>query len=400
MPLITPTEAWSRLEKRLRPLPAERLPRRRARGRILAGSLESTVDVPASDVSAMDGYAVGGEVSAGETREVVGVIAAGDPPGFDLPADAAVRIMTGAPCPAGAYTVVPVEETDNGDRRVRFSGAGGTGKHIRRRGEVLRAGASLLDAGALLTPGALSLLATHGYAEVEVHRSPSVSFLTTGDEVVAPDTEPGPGQLRDSHSDFLLAAGAEIGLELHHLGIAPDQPEVLERKIRQGLSADVLLVCGGVSMGEFDFVEAVLERLRCEVLFEAVAIQPGKPLVAAKHDGGWLFGLPGNPASVMVTFWLFVRPLLRRLMGHSDSYLSNTLAGTLSADAPGARGRDRFLPAEVESGDDGNLLVRPVTPMGSHDQAAFARGTALLRIPAHSPPTRAGDPCQIVPLRI
>jgi molybdopterin molybdotransferase len=399
MPLITPTDAWERLEKRLEPLPPERVARRRAAGRILASSLDSTVDIPAADVSAMDGYAVAGRVAAGDTRPVVGVIAAGDSPGFQLPADAAVRIMTGAPCPDGAHTVVPVEDTDNGDHQVRFTAAGGDGKHIRRRGEVLHAGDSLLAAGSLLTPGALSLLATHGYASVDVHRRPSVSFLTTGDEVVPPDTEPGPGQLRDSHTDFLLAAGAELGLDLHHLGIAPDRPEILERKIRQGLSSDVLLVCGGVSMGEFDFVEAVLERLGCEVLFQAVAIQPGKPLVAARHDGGWLFGLPGNPASVMVTFWLFVRPLVRRLMGHPDRYLSTTLAGVLTTGAPGARGRDRFLPAEIES-RDGALMVRPVAPKGSHDQAAYARGTALLRIPAHSSPASAGDPCEIVPLRI
>ena len=399
MPLITPSDAWRRLEEHLEPLPGERIERRLAGGRILARALDSTVDVPATDVSAMDGYAVGSEVAAGDVRPVVGVIAAGDPPGLELAAGAAVRIMTGAPCPAGAHTVVPVEETDNGDREVRFTSAGGDGKHIRRRGEVLRSGQSLLAAGSLLTPGALSLLATHGHGSVEVHRRPSVSFLTTGDEVVPPDTEPGPGQLRDSHTDFLLAAGAEVGVEPRHLGIAPDRPEVLESKIREGMSSDVLLVCGGVSMGEFDFVEAVLERLRCEVLFEAVAIQPGKPLVAARHDGGWLFGLPGNPASVMVTFWLFVRPLLRRLMGHADGYLSSTLAGTLTEGAPGARGRDRFLPAEVES-RDGRLMVRPVAPMGSHDQAAYARGTALLRIPADAAPASAGDPCQVVPLRI
>ncbi len=397
MALTSPDEAWQRLEAELEPLPPERLARRAAVGRVLARGLAATVDVPATDVSAMDGYAVGGEVGAGDRRRVVGVIAAGDPPGFDLPGDAAARIMTGAPAPAATHTVVPVEDTDRGRDEVRFTAAGGAGRHIRRRGEILRAGAPLLSAGALLTPGALSLLATHGCATVEVHRSPRVSFLTTGDEVVDPATEPGPGQLRDSHSDFLIGAGAELGLEFEHLGIAPDRPRVLEERIRLGLEADVLLVCGGVSMGEFDFVESIVTRLGCRVLFDAVAIQPGKPLVAARHDRGWLFGLPGNPASVMVTFWLFVRPLLRRLMGHDDGYLSGALAGTLTAGAPGAKGRDRFLPAEVRV-VDGGLRVRPVPPKGSHDQAAYARGTALLRIPAGARPATAGDACQIVPL--
>ncbi len=128
-----------------------------------------------------------------------------------------------------------------------------------------------------------------------------------------------------------------------------------------------------------------------------MAIQPGKPLVAARHPRGHLFGLPGNPASVMVTFWLFVRPLLRRLMGHADGYLRGARAATLSAAAPGAKGRDRFLPAEIES-SHGELLVRPVGPKGSHDQAAYARGTALLRIAAEAPPSAAGDRCEIVPI--
>lgn len=395
MDLIAPSEAWKRLEKGLDPLPAERLDRRAAGDRVLARGLCSTVDVPAADVSAMDGYAVAGDVAAGDRLPVVGVVAAGDPPGFELPPGAAVRIMTGAPTPAATHTVIPVEQTDSGESQVRFTAAGGSGLHIRRRGEILRSGEPLLAAGAPLTPGALSLLATHGHGTVEVHRRPTVAFLTTGDEVVAPDREPGPGQLRDSHTDFLLAAGRTLGLTFHHLGIAPDRPEVLEDKIREGLQSDVLLVCGGVSMGEFDFVESIVTRLGCEILFDSVAIQPGKPLVAARHGGGRLFGLPGNPASVMVTFWLFVRPLLRRLMGHADSYLSGAVGGTLSASTPGAKDRDRFLPAEVESADQ-RLRVRPVAPKGSHDQAAYARGRALLRIPAHARPAEAGDPCEVV----
>ena len=395
MPLTPPEDAWQRLEEHLEKLSAEEVPRREAADRVLAADLRATVDAPASDVSAMDGYALASEVRAGERRPVVGIIQAGDAPGFELPADSAVRIMTGAPVPAAATTVIPVEQTDRGRSEVLFSADGPAGAHIRRQGEILRSGAPLLAAGSHLTPGALSLIAGHGHETVRVHRQPKVAFLATGDEVVPPEHEPAPGQLRDSHSDFLIAAGKRLGLEFEPLGIAPDVPEILESKIAQGLRSDVLLVCGGVSQGEFDFVEAIVTRLGCDLLFDAVAIQPGKPLVAARHERGWLFGLPGNPASVMVTFWLFVKPLLRRLMGHPDRYLSDLRSGQLGAPLPGAKGRDRFLPAEVAA-SRGRLTARPVRAKGSHDQAAYALGDALVRIRAHAAPAEPGDPCELI----
>ena len=165
----------------------------------------------------------------------------------------------------------------------------------------------------------------------------------------------------------------------------------------RGLGSDVLLVGGGVSMGEFDLVEAVLADLGCELLFDHVAIQPGKPLVAARHAGGLVFGLPGNPASVMACFWLFVRPALRRLQGIDDAFWGGALAGTLTAALPGARDRDRFLPAEVGFADAA-LQVRPVSAVGSHDLSASAQGAALVRIHAGASPAGPGDRCEILPL--
>jgi molybdenum cofactor synthesis domain-containing protein len=345
----------------------------------------------------MDGYAVFGEIQPGEERPVAGIIVAGDPPGFDLIPPAAVRIMTGAPVPAAADRVIPVELTDGRKERVTFQRGTAPGEHIRRRGEVLRTGAPLLPAGSRLTPGALALAATHGYAGLPVHRAPSVAVLATGDEVVPPESTPGPGQLRDSHTDFLLAAGATLGLHFEPLGIAPDRPDELRALIEKGLRADVLLLCGGVSMGEFDFVEGALASLGCEPVFDAVAIQPGKPLVFATHPGGLVFGLPGNPASVMVSFWLFVRPALRRLLGLEDSWWGSALRGTLAAPLPGAGPRDRFLPATVET-RDGTLHVTPYPPKGSHDLAAFAHGTALVRVRAGAAPAEVGEPCEVMVL--
>lgn len=395
--MISPEEAWSRLLAHLCDLPVERQPRRRCLGRILGEPLAATLDIPALDVSAMDGYVFGAGISPGQSFEVAGTVAAGDPPGFRLPEGAAARIMTGAPVPAGADRVLPVEETDGGLERVTVASPCPPGAHIRRRGEVLRAAQPLLEAGVLLTPGGLSLLAAHGYEEVPVRRKPSIAVLVTGDEVVPPHQEPAPGQLRDSHTDFLLGAGASLGFEVTPLGIASDTVEDLEEGIRRGLVFDILLITGGVSMGAYDFVEGVLQEAGCEILFEKVAVQPAKPVVAAVHAGGLVFGLPGNPASAMVAFWLFVRPTLRQLQGYRDDFWHGALSAELAEPAPGAKGRDRFLPAKVTF-KNGRILAEAIQPKGSHDVAAYALGTALLRIPAHSPPQAAGAPCEILPL--
>jgi len=395
MAALQPDEAWRRIEERLGPLPEETIERRAAGGRVLTRSLAANVDVPAGDVSAMDGYALPGEVVPGESRAVSGAIAAGDPPGFQLAPPAVARIMTGAPLPANADRVVPVEETDAGRETVIFLRPSLPGQHIRRRGEILRVGDLLLPAGATLTPGALSLLAAHGHATVPVHRAPSVAVLTSGDEVVPPEQLPGPGQLRDSHTDFLLAAGHNLGLRFDPLGIAPDRVDALRPLVACGLRSDVLLLCGGVSMGEFDLAEGVLAELGCEAVFDSVNIQPGKPLVFAIHPGGWVFGLPGNPASVMVSFWLFVQPALRRLLGMPASWWGSALAGKLAAPLPGAGPRDRFIPAAVET-RNGELLVTPFPPKGSHDLAAFGQGNALVRVRPGAEPAGVGERCEVL----
>jgi molybdopterin molybdotransferase len=393
--MLHPDEAWRRIAERVAPLGAEAVARREAGGRALARGLAATVDVPAADVSAMDGYAVAGEVRPGEALPVAGRIAAGDRPGRELAAGTALRIMTGAPVPRGADRIIPVELTDGGRSQVVFRGGTEPGEHVRRQGEILRVGDPLLPAGSPLTPGALALFATHGYAELPVHRVPTVSVLTTGDEVVPPNAAPEPGQLRDSNTDFLLAAGHTLGLRFHPLGTAPDRVDRLRELVAAGLRSDVLLLCGGVSMGELDFVEGVLEELGCEKVLDAVAIQPGKPVVFAVHPGGLVFGLPGNPASVMVSFWLFVRPALRRLMGFADSWWGPAVTGTLTRFLPAGPSRDRFIPAVLET-RDGELLVTPYPPKGSHDLAAFGRGTALVRVRAGAPRVEAGGRCELL----
>ena len=395
--MLTPQDAWNQIESRLEPLPPRQTPRQEAAGRALAAALEATVDMPQADVSAMDGYVCSGDVSAGELLPVVATATAGTPLDLELKPGVAAKIMTGAVVPAGGDRVIPVEATDGGAEQVVFRIAPQPGAHIRRGGEVVRRGAPLLEPGTVLTPGAVSLLASHGYTSVPVLPAPEVAILTTGDELVPPDFEPGAGQLRDSNTAFLLAAGRVSGLEFRSLGIAPDRVEELREGIVRGLTSDVLLLCGGVSMGELDLVEDVLAELGCQQLFDRVAIQPGKPLVAARHADGWVFGLPGNPASVMVTYWLFVKPLLDRLQGLPGGFWHGALEATLAAPLPAGKSLDRFLPASVTFGG-GAVRATPFPPQGSHDVVSYGQGTALVRMRPNAPAADAGERCEILPL--
>ena len=403
--MLSPEAAWRCLDAEIDVLPAETVPRAEAYGRVLASSVDATVDAPPADVSAMDGYVLRGAIELDQQLDAERESAAGHPPNFRLEDGEVARIMTGAVIPEGGDRVVPVELTESGPdgrRQVTFRRDVEAGANIRLAGEVVRAGSTLLKGGTVLTAAGVSLLATHGYGEVDVFRRPRLAILSSGDEVIPPDETPKPGQLRDSNTVFLQAAARSLGLEAVSLGIAADRRDDLEARIRRGLEFDVLMLCGGVSKGEYDLVEDVLADLGCRSLFDAVAIQPGKPLVAARHGGrgngaGWVFGLPGNPASVMVTFWLFVRPVLRRLQGFGDGFWHGALSGTLESDLRGARDRDRFLPAEVRF-QDGELLVRPAPPRGSHDNAAYARGTAIVRVPREQAPKPAGERCEVLPL--
>lgn len=364
---------------------------------MLGADLSATVDVPPADISAMDGFAIAGDVASGSRLEIQGVIAAGDSPGTSLSQGKAIQIMTGAPVPEGADRVVPVEATSLRGQQVEIQANSHAGDHIRRQGEVLSRGELVLAAGEAVSPGGMALLAAHGYRQISVVRPPRVAFLTTGNEVIAPEETPQPGQIRDTHTSFLRNALAGLGLSLETLGIASDDSRQLRRALRPGLEADVLLVSGGVSAGEFDLVESALQELGCQTLFHGVAMQPGKPLLVARHGRGLVFGLPGNPGSVQVCYWLMVRPVLRRMMGFADAFWRGARIARLDSDLPGAGDRDRFLPAAT-SVVEGSIHARPLHLKGSHDLTAFARASALIRVRPHSDPTGAGKTAEILPI--
>lgn len=400
--MLKPEEAWRLMAPHLHPLAPTEIARDDALGLLLAEPIEATVDLPQADVSAMDGYILAGPAEAGESLPVVATVAAGIAGNVVLELGTAARIMTGAVVPEGGERVVPIELTDGGEQVVRIDRTVGAGAHIRRRGEVVATGAPLLEPGIPLVAGTLSLLAAHGHQRVSVVRRPTVAVLNTGDEVVPSTEVPAPGQLRDSNGPFLQAALATLGIPTIRLGIAPDDRDIMKERLREGLEADVLLVTGGVSMGAFDFAEDLLRDLGCELLFDAVAIQPGKPLVVGRHHrrragAGWVLGLPGNPASVMATFWLFARPLLNRLLGHEDGFWHGALAAESAVPLPPGKDRDRFLAASLHR-TEGRIVARARLPRGSHDLAAYGQGHALLRIPPLAPATPAGGRCEVLPL--
>jgi len=220
--------------------------------------------------------------------------------------------------------------------------------------------------------------------------------VTTGDEVVAPDLVPAPGQLRDSHTDYLVAAGRRLGLDFVPLGIAPDDTHLLERWVGAALDeADVVLICGGVSMGGRDHTESALRALGVALEFDGVAVQPGKPLVFGHRGERLLFGLPGNPASVMVAFRLFVRPALERLLGGDAAFWSEARPIELVAPVGAGKARDRFVPARREPGAAGPR-ARPLGVRGSHDLVTFGVADLLLRVRAGDPPRSAGDAIEAI----
>lgn len=393
------------------PLPAEAVPIEAALGRIIAEPVRAAVDLPPWDNSAMDGYALRAVdiATAGPERpvvlEVVGDAPAGRPATAAVRAGTAVRIATGAPVPPGADAVVPVEETrpvtegipDPGAQpvpeRVAILVAAPVGASIRSRASDVAAGQVLLEAGAVLTPAAVGLVAGAGVSTVRVHRRPVVAVLATGDEVRRPGEPLGPVGIPDANGPGLRALARASGAEVVDLGIAPDRLEAVVDVLRAALgSADVVVVSGGVSVGPYDVVRTAFQTLGTVDLWR-VAIQPGKPFAfgtAPGPDGRptLLFGLPGNPVSSFVTFDLFVRPALRALAGRPPGGERIEPAVILEP-ARKSAGRRAYLRVVLDRDPDGRprrdelgrLLVRLAGGQGSHVLSALVAADGYAIVP-------------------
>ncbi|MHB1294385.1 MAG: molybdopterin molybdotransferase MoeA [Anaerolineae bacterium] len=314
--MISPQEAYEIVVSSLKPLPAVDLPIDEALGLALAAEIRATENMPPFPSSAMDGYAV---VASDESQErlILGEQDAGQAQDFHVRPGAAVRIMTGAPLPEGADSVIPVEFSIECDGYVRFSRTLRAGANVRPVGQDIAAGQVVLAAGQTLGAAEIGLLAAVGTAHVHVHPHPRVAVMATGDELVGLGKTPGPGQIRDSNSHALAALVRQMGAEPVVLGAILDREESLERALLEGLRrADIVLTSGGVSMGRRDLIKPLLERLG-EIKFGRVAQKPGKPTTFALVHGKAVFGLPGFPVSSLVSAELYVRPAVRRLGGHA-----------------------------------------------------------------------------------
>ena len=384
--MISVTEAINIVKEQTRALASEEVALADALGRVLAEDVVADSDLPPFDRAQMDGYAVrAADVANAPARlRVVGEAAAGSGWHEEMRAGEAVRIMTGAPVPKGADSVQQVEVTSeaNEGASVEIQKATERGQFIVPRASEIKRGETVLHAGEMVNAAMMAALASFGYAKVRVGKRPRVAVLATGSELVAVGEKPGMDQIRDSNSFSLGAYAALAGATVERLELAGDDPELLKRLIRDAAArSDALILSGGVSMGVYDFTKTAVRSLDAEIFFERVALRPGKPTVFARMGQTLVFGLPGNPVSVSVTFNLFARTALLAMQGAHDVELAEERA-ILARSIKGSVERESFLPARLQTDSEGVLKAEPLKWGGSSDFVAFTRATALINVPA------------------
>lgn len=398
---LTADEARRRIVEAVGPVTGrERLALRSALDRVLAEPVRSRIDVPGHDNSAMDGYALhsrelesGGRVSL----RVVGTSWAGRPYTGRIGSGECIRIFTGAVLPPDADTVVVQERVERKGDIIHFDATDQKkAQNVRYAGEDIRAGQTVLEPGRRLTPADLGLLASVGVGEVTVRRCPRVAFFSTGDELRGVGEPLEPGEIYDSNRYTLHGMLTRLGVETLDMGVIRDEPEAVHRAFREAAEiADVVMTSGGVSVGEADYVKDALEALG-EVTFWKVAIKPGRPLAFGRLGGAWFFGLPGNPVSVMVTFYLFAQPALRRMMGEPprEPLRMRVRCTSRLRKRPG---RMEFQRGVLEPAADGAWTVRSTGAQGSGILTSMSEADCLIVLPLESSGVEAGEVVEVIP---
>ena len=383
---------------RASPLGDEVVPVSEALGRVLAEDVTSADDVPGFDNSAMDGYAV----RAADTRgtdgapvrlAVVGESRAGHPAEGELAAGEAIAISTGAMVPVGADAVVRVEDTDGGAETVEVRVEVPPAKDIRRAGEDIEVGETVMSAGTEIGPAAAGVLTSIGRSEVSCAVRPRVTVLTTGDELQEPGEPLRPGAIRNSNLHSVSGLVRRSGAELVGAQIVRDQREATKDALAEGLAGDVVVICGGVSVGEHDHVRPAAAELGVEQVFWRVALRPGAPTYFGVAPGDKLvFGLPGNPVSAMVTFLLFARPAIRRMLGAGDE--RRRTRAVLAAEQPALAARSQLVRCRLELAD-GGWRAHPTGEQGSHVLTSMLGADGLAILPPADSPYPPGTPVEV-----
>jgi len=405
--MLSPREASARILADIRSLAAESASTVDCAGRVIAQPVIATVSIPPWNNASMDGYAVrasdvtAATESATVTLPVVATIAAGKFPPRDLRAGEAMRIMTGAPVPAGADTVIRIEDTDGGTTAVVVRGARDAGRNVRSAGEDFEKGDILAPAGTEITPELIGVFLSTGATEVQVHRRPRVAIISSGDELVMAEDF---AQVRDSkkivstNSYTLPALVRDAGGDPADLGIAADTKESLREKIEGARGCDLIITTAGISVGDADYTRDVFASLGARQNFWKIRIRPGAPLAFGDLNGTPWLGLSGNPVSAVVTFELFVRPVIRKMLGHTNLF-RRPLEVTLEEDVSISADLTHFLRTVVSRRGDGELTARLTRSQSSASLSSLAAANALLVVPPEHKSYPRGSVLNALPIR-
>jgi molybdopterin molybdotransferase len=396
--LISVAEALDHVLAHAAPLPPEQVPLDDALGRVLAGELKALRTQPPADISAMDGYAARAADVANIPVQlrVIGEVAAGRPFTTTVGAGEAARIFTGGVMPAGADTVVVQEITQRAGDAVTVLKPVSKGRHIRRQGLDFRCGDTLFMAGHRLSARDLALLAGMNHPRVSLHRRPKVALFATGDELVPPGQEPGPGQIVYSNGFALAALARQESATVVDLGLIRDklEPTIAAIRAAREVAADILVTTGGASVGEYDLVHKAFAAEGMDLSFWKVAMRPGRPLMHGRLGGMHVLGLPGNPVSAYVCAFLFLVPLIRRMSGRSDLPVPSESA-VLGSDLPANDERADYLRATLRHGAEGPIAT-PFPVQDSSMMVPLAKADCLVIREPYAPASAAGSRCVIV----
>jgi len=393
---ITYEEAKNIIDGYARPISeCQNVPVLESLGRVLAEDVVSDMYVPPLDCSAMDGFAlISSDIcAAGKDNpvvlEIIDEIPAGSMPRYAVEAGKASRIMTGAPVPDGADSVLMVEKTKCDGTKLYVYAPTKEGENVRKSGEDLKKGSVVLSSGTIIRPAEVAILASVGKSMVPVIRKPRVAVLATGDELVEITKVPADGKIRNSNSYMICSLLDKYGCQFIDMGIVKDDMDSLREALKEGLTADVLITTGGVSVGDYDFVKDVMEELGVQIVFNSIKIKPGKPTTFGVYKSCLVFGLPGYPVASFSSFELFIRPLLAGLSG-GDVHERRSVGAVIEHDFKKKTGRLQVVPAWTTfNGDECSVRIKGA--LGSGVLSSVANANSFIFCPADSSGYKAGD---------